>query len=436
MNKVFDQNQILEILVKASQELKQNGKDFILSDSLRLEEAMLAYDLENPRMDKYLININDAPLYQFKPPTRLALTEEQVIFLMDYSLRALFTWMTGRRPLSDTIVPITAFIKLSSISHIRSLYLFILGCWRVIELVSDLVIASEVVKKDEFIFGTCGLLPMEASRSKNNIIIADLQEQEKLLCEDGRPIKDSYWRIRFVKFWAIFLTGLHLGQPIQLILDLFDSLKACLDNFTFFESPDLDAIGVYPLSCNLFTNTCPKLQIEPILSISEVSSFLFDNFFPDLSLLSRLETESHSDLIDYLRGLPFCSTLGRCIFAFVLFRNRLLHSMSGSICTSIEPKHTYSILKILLHSPPRQWRLFRKNADLLKFHSLDVHWIELGTKLGLLEESEKEEANEWINFIQQNNRDVSIKWHDQRYLHRWVPLIQLFKENANSNNKL
>jgi hypothetical protein len=427
MNDVFERDQVEEILSKASKELKQGNRDFILSNALKLEEAMLAYDLENPRMDKYLIKINNVPLYQFNPPSKLSLTDTQVISLMDYSIRALFTWMIGKRPLSDTIAPITAFIKPSTISHHRTIHLFVLGCWRAIDLTSDLVISSEVVKKDEFIFGTSGLLPVEASRAKNNIILSDLQEHELTLKGPGSIITDLYWRIRFIKFWIILLTGLHLGQPIQLIINLLSGIKECLGNLVFDAFPDLDLIGVYPLMCNLYTNSCPKLQIEPVSAASEFKSFLFDSLFPDISLLSRLESQSYSELIEYFKSLPFQSTLGRCIFTYVLFKNRFLYSSPKLLHSGDGDQETnFAILKILLHSPPRQWRLFRKEPELLKCHSLALHWIILGTKLGLLEESELREAEEWIEFIKLGRNDLHKGDHDQRYLYRWAPLIKIY----------
>ena len=374
--------ELRELLERSVANLKAAERDFILSDMMRMEEAMMALDVENPRMDRALLCIAHQPLFHFNPPTRLLITDKERF--MRYAFRCLCTWMQGGSCLADTLLTITAF-HYNTPHNSDILNVFILGIWRFVDSTTDLIMGSEVIRREEFSYTSLhSRLPKEAAKAKNGLVISLLQEHEQ---------HDPSGVVRCVKLLLMLLTGVHLGQPMHLLKEtiltpLLQSLShhiAATDDESI-EAVDQPEIGVYPLLSNLVTIGCPKRTVKAPISIIHASTFLSRDLLSDLDhIVDKLD-----NCLQWLLSLPFKTIIGRAVFAVYYQRMLNYRLFYGSHDQDEHPP--WRIVGMLLHSPTRQWRLLTKlliNADIDGENNVLLeHWAMLGKSLDLFEPDE------------------------------------------------
>ena len=305
---------------------------------------------------------------------------------MRYAFRCLCTWMQGGSCLADTLLTITAF---HYNTPYNSLNVFILGIWRIVDSTTDLIMGSEVIRREEFSYTSLhSRLPKEAAKAKNGLVISLLQEHEQ---------DDPSGVVRCVKLLLMLLTGVHLGQPMHLLKEtiltpLLQSLSHHIaatgdESIVAVDQPE---IGVYPLLSNLVNIGCPKRTVKAPISMKNASTFLYLDLLSDLEhIVDRLD-----NCLQWLLSLPFKTIIGRAVFAVYyqrMLNYRLFYGVHGSADAQDE-QTPWRIVGMLLHSPSRQWRLLTKflisedidgeNKVLLE------HWAMLGRMLDLFEPDE------------------------------------------------
>jgi hypothetical protein len=446
---------VQRILSAAVEDLRELGEDYMLSMELTLDDCMTALDLQNVRMDRATVLIDGStPLFEYREE-RVNYEDPRIIqHTLNILVRAVATWQTGTRSVLDTLVPLQAVRlhirrpQLSDLDNVESttrsiVRTAVLGAWRCIDLCVDFASCATavVVKSDEFGLNLHGLLPLEATRQHNGVVIADLQDWEF-----GLGVSDPSRRyLRFLKLWCMWLTTWLFKAPMteQLRLELAKMIQDLpSDNPPFICTDDSEAnkdkeMGWNPLLCNLHFVGCPRTRFEPILSLPEAMRFcgqVVEDVERNL-LMAREPWEWR-----------FQTTLGRIIVAQQLLGTTPPSSLAlfSSLPRTVESKEERFLKELMLMSPARQWRLLKKQPRLAP--RLALFWIRLGEQLNLLDPWELVEAEQWRQYIQsqsstnpdldapalpllQDHPEVSPELNVLRFRHRWQPLLASFSNS-------
>lgn len=375
MKVVFKGEELRELLRRSV--LALDGADFYLSTQIRMEDAMMALDLENPRMDRALLSIHSTPLFEFHPPLPNYSSKDHLNRFLQYTLQSLCTWFAGEVNLAESLLTIAPFYLGCNTLNTQSInppcvYYFVLGVWRLVDMVNDLVCVCEVVKREEFYSGNCRI-PKDAGKGKNGLAISHLQE-----LESADPL------LRLLKLLIMLFTGFHLGQPMDVLKEtIIAPLRLTLSkiNTTSTSSElsegELEEIGVYPLLCNLVTVGCPKTNVKKPMTMESTIQLLY-------AFLDDLEYDGVAD-VRWLMSFPFRTVLGRAVYAFYQQRRSTMNFYNDSV----DSYCSWRIIGMLLHSPSRQWRLLTKYLEFDDSNDLLCeHWAKLGRMLGLFEPDE------------------------------------------------